>query len=380
MLAALLVSLVQEAENGGSTDDGHLRFQPIVWLFDLIPLAVVFMIFLGIRLAIMKFEKRREKTHGSEGKFAYQATQAFLLLGLIISIIIASPMDGDTKGQVLQLVTVGITAVIALSSTTLVANAMGGLMLKMMRNFKPGDYISVAGEEGRVITMGLVHTEVQNGFRDIVSVPNQLMVSNATTVVRSSGTYISANIGLGYDVPHSQVQELCVEAAKTAGLEDPFVHVMELGDFSVSYRVAGFLPEVKRLLTARSRLRKSILATLHSAGVEIASPTLMIQRVFDKQAKIIPTNVSSADLQATFHGAIEEKVFDIAEGAEKVEALRAERDQLLVTIEEAREVLSAAEGDEDKGKAGAHVERLEKTLEHHNKRIERMSAARDENR
>ncbi len=376
MLAALLVSLVQ----GESIppDDGPVRFQPILLLIETIPMAVVFLIFLGIRLAVMKLEKRREKTHGSEGKFAYQVTQAFLLLGLIISIIIASPMTGEIKSSVLQLVTIGITAVIALSSTTLVANAMGGLMLKMMRSFKPGDFISVAGEEGRVIAMGLVHTEVQNADRDIVSVPNQLMVSNSTTVVRSSGTYITATVGLGYDVPHSLVQELCVEAAKTAGLEEPFVHVLDLGDFSVSYRVAGFLPEVKRLLTARSRLRKSILATLHSAGVEIASPTLMTQRVFDKETKIIPTNVSSMELQATFHGAIEEKVFDIAEGAEKIEELRDERDKLLTSIDEAKEAVDAAEDDESKEKAKAHVERLEKTLEHHNKRIERMSAARDE--
>lgn len=379
MLATLLIGLIQ-GEEVIPPDDGSVLSQPILLLIETIPMAVVFVIFLGIRLVVMKIEKRREKTHGSEGKFAYQVTQAFMLLALIIAIIIASPMGSDTKGQVLQLVTVGVTAVIALSSTTLVANAMGGLMLKMMRSFKPGDYISVAGEEGRVIAMGLVHTQVQNAARDIVSVPNKLMVSNSTTVVRSSGTYVTASIGLGYDVPHSLVEELCVEAAKAAGLEDPFVHVMDLRDFSVSYRVAGFLPEVKHLLTARSRLRKSILSTIHGAGVEIASPTLMTQRVFDKDAKLIPTKVSSVDLPAARQGVIEEKVFDIAEGAEVIETLRSERDDLIQALAETKEAASAAENSEAKGEAKAQIEQLEKKLESSNKRIERLSTERDERR
>ena len=32
-----------------------------------------------------------------------------------------------------------------------------------------------------------------------------------------------------------------IEAAEAAGLSDPYVHIVELGDFSVSYRVCGLL-------------------------------------------------------------------------------------------------------------------------------------------
>ena len=48
-----------------------------------------------------------------------------------------------------------------------------------------------------------------------------------------------------------------------AELKDPFVQVLDLGDFSVTYRVAGLLEDTKRLLTFRSRLRVAMLDCLH---------------------------------------------------------------------------------------------------------------------
>ena len=43
---------------------------------------------------------------------------------------------------------------------------------------------------------------------------------------------------------------------------------MDLGDFSVNYRLAGFLEEVKGLVTAKSNIRVEILNTLQNADIE----------------------------------------------------------------------------------------------------------------
>lgn len=375
-MAALPPNLLPPPKEG---EPQTLLGEFLLWLQEMIPVAVVLAVFLGIKLTLAHIQKRREKLHPGEGRFAFQVTEALLLLAMVIAVVLAAPFESETRGQLLQVITVGITAVIALSSTTLVANAMGGLMLRLMKNFKPGDYVLVDGQEGRVITMGLVHTEVQNADRNIVSLPNQLMISKATTVVRSSGTYVAASLGLGYDVPHSRVIELCEEAATESGLEDPFVHISELGDYAVTYRVAGFLPEVKRLLTARSRLRKCILATLHSAGIEIASPLLQIQRVYDKETKLIPDRAQAEAPAEAKAEAFEEKVFDIAEGAEKVEELRAKRDELVEAIEEAKDA-PAPEEEEAKAEAQSELETMERKLDILNARITRMTESQKEDR
>jgi hypothetical protein len=47
-----------------------------------------------------------------------------------------------------------------------------------------------------------------------------------------------------------------------AGLRDPFVRILELGDFSVSYQIAGFLQEVKKLVATKSLLNADESDTL----------------------------------------------------------------------------------------------------------------------
>ena len=83
-------------------------------------------------------------------------------------------------------------------------------------------------------------------------------------------------------------EEQAVEAALESGLKDPFVHVRELGDHSVLYRVAGLLENVESLISARSRLRESMLDTLHAAEIEIVSPTFMNSRVYSVDREFIP--------------------------------------------------------------------------------------------
>ena len=81
-------------------------------------------------------------------------------------------------------------------------------------------------------------------------------------IVRADGNHETPGVG-------ELVEELLIDAAKKAELGDPFVHVTDLGDFSITYRVAGLLAEVKRLISARSKLRTCVLDALHEAGIEV---------------------------------------------------------------------------------------------------------------
>ena len=67
-------------------------------------------------------------------------TFAIVLLGLFLAIGLL-PIEHEVKGQILSLLGVLISAIIALSSTTLVGNAMAGIMLRLMHEFRAGDFI-----------------------------------------------------------------------------------------------------------------------------------------------------------------------------------------------------------------------------------------------
>ncbi|MDR4484640.1 MAG: mechanosensitive ion channel [Nitrospirales bacterium] len=212
----------------------------------------------------------------------------------VVLILLALPLDKETHKDLFQLLALLITAVITLSSTTFVSNALAGFMLRGMQSFRLGDFLRVESQFGRVTERGLFHTEIQTEERDLTTLPNLFLVSHPITVIRSSGTIVSATVSLGYDIPHQTIDKLLVEAALAAKLNDPFVHIMELGDYAVTYRISGFLIEVKQLLSARSKLRAKMLTTLHDAGIEIVSPVVMNQRRLEDGIRVLPPNLRIA--------------------------------------------------------------------------------------
>ncbi|MGJ8641703.1 MAG: mechanosensitive ion channel family protein [Opitutaceae bacterium] len=239
----------------------------------------------------------------------------FSIVGVVF-IILALPISDTLRGNILSLLGLVMTGVMALSSTTFVANAFAGSMLRLTRSFRVGDYIRIGEQGGRVTERGIFHTEIQTEDRDLTTFPNLYLVTNAVTVVRASGTIISATVSLGYDLEHGRVERLLIEAATKIELKDPYVHVVDLGDFSVSYKVYGFLEDIKVLITTRSRLKKAILDVLHGANVEIVSPTFMNQRPQQDGVVFIPKHSKHAKpVKVTEEKVAEEIAFDKADDA-----------------------------------------------------------------
>lgn len=281
--------------------------------------------------------------------------------GLIL-IILGLPLDGETRSQLLTLLGIIISAAIALSGSTLLSNAMAGIMLKAVRNFRSGDFLQTGEHFGRVTERGLFHTEIQTPDRDLVTLPNQLLATSAVRVVRASGTIVSATVSLGYDLPHSRIEECLLEACRTTGLEEPFVQILELGDYSVVYRAAGLLTETKQMLAYRSRLRAAILDGLHGAGMEIVSPAFTNARVFQPGDSFIPRG-GTAPADPAQDAAPVDVVFDKAEEAESLSRLEEEYRTGETGLDQARKELKEAADDAARERLQRQVENLERRLE-----------------
>lgn len=263
---------------------------------------------------------RRRWHDNPDAQFRFQLIMLALSFAGLLAIIVAMPINDALRGQLLSLIGILLSAAIALSSTTFIGNIMAGIMLKVVRNARPGDFITVADLTGRITEMDLLHTEIQTEFRDLVTVPNLYMVTQPLQVVRASGTIIQAEVSLGYDVLHTHAAEILCDAAANAGLKDGFVQVRELGDFSVTYRVAGLLEDVTSLISARSRLRSAMLDALHAANIEIVSPNFMNTRALKEDHRFIPA--WSKNGAAEVRPQAEQVAFDKAEDAASVERIR----------------------------------------------------------
>lgn len=192
--------------------------------------------------------------------------------------------------------------------TAVTSNLLAGVLLRITKPFRVGDFIRIGEHFGRVSERGLFDTEIQTETRELIALPNTYCISNPVTTIRSSGTIISASLSLGYDLDHTRIEPLLMEAAKSSGLSEPFVHILELGNFSVTYRVSGLLEDPKRLISARSKLYARVLDTLHGHGIEIMSPSFMNQRKIDDNTKLEEPESLAEDI-----------AFDKAEQAEQLE-------------------------------------------------------------
>jgi len=298
----------------------------------------------GVTVALMALNwlllRRRKDLRGGQ-RVPRQVAMAVLTLVSVITVVLTLPIDASSRNQIIGLIGLLVSAIIALSSTNIMANAMAGLLLRATRPFRVGDYIKVGEHAGRVTERGLFDTEVQSEFRELIAIPNTFIITNPVTTLRSSGALISCNLSLGFDVHHSRIEGLLITAAEQTGLDAPFVRIAEIGDFSVTYRVSGMLADIDSLLTTRSNLHRNVLDTLHGNGVEIVSPNFMNSRVFAEKTDFIPTPVATG--KQVVDDKQDEVVFDKAMSAEAVEVARLELTQEIESLEaQAKE----ASGDE----------------------------------
>lgn len=347
--------------------DSFVRFYP--WL---LPVGVALVSVLGIVLTGRVLTKRYDIASGKTQR------RQFIMLCLsvlsVILVIITLPIGDTMRGQILSLIGILLSAMIALSSTTFVGNIMAGIMLTNLRSFRIGDFVQIGEHFGRVSERGLLHVEIQTEDRDLTTLPNLFLVTQPVKVVHAEGTIVSATVSLGYDVPRQKIESALIEAAEHSELRDPFVQIIELGDFSVVYRVAGMLPEPKQLISARSRLRSKVLDHLHQSGIEIVSPNFMNTRAVDPARVFIPevmqrpSQIITSDSSPT----PEKILFDKADDAESTERLNLRVSEL---EQEIRELEKQVKSSRDEAERNALQEQLGK-LKRSQERYQAMVAER----
>lgn len=252
----------------------------------LIPSMISLLITLSLVL-IFDFLFRKRNLFARERIIQQLIFVAILITGLLF-IVFTLPIGVEDKNLILTFVSIVIGAIIAFSSTTFVANAMAGIMLRLIRPFKVGDFIKTDGTYGRVTEIYFLHTQVQSVDRDLITVPNLTLVSKPLKTIRSSGTIITTSVSLGYNISRKDIEKNLLAAAEKTSLESPFVHIEKLGDFSISYKVGGLLKDIEGIITARSDFKKNVIDSLHDSDIEIVSPTYMNQRVFSEDYVCLP--------------------------------------------------------------------------------------------
>lgn len=301
------------------------------------------------------FLGKKKKLSGDK-KFPRQIAFMLLMFVALWVLVLFLPIDANYRAEISTILGVIFSALFALSSTTILSNLMAGIVLRITQPFSIGDFIRIEEHFGRVSERGLFDTELQTEERAFVSIPNAYLIKNPINAIHASGTVVSVNLSLGYDVHHQLVEQLLLVAAEKTTLEKPFVHILALGDFSVTYRISGFLQETKNYVSFKSNLFANVLDELHGNGVEILSPNYMSQRQSDPTKKLIPIAMQTPTEKKN---SAETVIFDKAEKAENIERFRK---QLLDDISLLEIEKKSAEDDNEKAQISKRITEKESLL------------------
>jgi small-conductance mechanosensitive channel len=298
--------------------------------FPLLISTLVLVVILG---TLHYFLIHHQRSLSSEERFPRQLLMLGLTLLTMVILIVVAPLSEATRNQILALLSIAVSGVIAFSSTSFITNFMAAVVLRVTQPFKTGDFVTIDGLFGKVVARGLLDTEIQTETRELIAIPNANFTSRPVIVTRRSGIIVNSSVSLSYEISHTTVEPLLLAAAANSGLEDPYVHIIELNDFAVNYRVAGLLDDVERILTIRSELNRQILDVLHSAGLEIVSPKVTRLISQEPETRLIPEPAPISKQQDGVEA--EEIAFDKARAIETIET---EKQHLIEQIEAKKKV------------------------------------------
>jgi len=338
------------------------------------PVVVILILVLLLILNTWIFNKL--KSTASNGSITKGAISFFIILLGLLVFILALPIEQSLKGQILSFLAIIISAGIALSSTTVLGNLIAGIMNNSMNRFRNGDLIRIGEFQGRVIRKSAFHTEIQLEDSNFITIPNLYIASNPVKLTRKTNTVISASVSLGYDISRIKIEEALKEAAVATGLKDPYVYITELGDFSVVYKIHGFLDDSSKFFSTSSLLNAQVMDKLHEHKIEIVSPACMNQRRVDEK-EFIPRQVIEKP-ETKVEKSPEELVFDEAIKSEKLEIKKDYLAEIDKKQESLKEGLKDAKDEQETEKIKATVKRYDDLKDRIRKNIEEQEKTNNE--
>lgn len=314
-----------------------------------------------LSLVLLSFNKKRKARGRSQ---IVRDLMSFVLLSVWgIGLIYISPVDASVKDNTFKLIGLFLTVIAFSGSFGATKNAFAGMVLKFNSPFVPKDILLFKnkGIEGWVISIGNTSTKIQNEYGDIVYIPNSVLSNSEYTKINHKGTFIHHRIGLGYDLDKSKVKEALEEAAKSCGLDKVAVLIHDTLDHVINYEVRGYLLDVENYFAHRAHLKEAVVDSIHSKNFEITSPSHMIIRQADSNAKFMhkpSERRSSAELNEQIREASEDATekkesFKIKRAWEELEASKLDIEKKLKDL-----------GDKEKVKKKlASIKQDSKTLE-----------------
>ena len=170
---------------------------------------------------------------------------------------------------------------LALATQGVLGNLVAGLSIIFAKPFRVGEYISIVGEEGLVVTITLFTTTLTHPDRSRVVIPNRKIVGE---ILHNFGTVrqIDIVVSVAYDTDINSAVAAISEVlqANSRVLRDPapIVQTVLLGDSSVNIGIRPWVGVADYRL-AVGEINEAVLNMFRSRGIVIPFPQREIRLI-----------------------------------------------------------------------------------------------------
>ena len=204
-------------------------------------------------------------------------------IGFIISVILAVAAMGVDLSN-LAVIAGALSVGIGFGLQDVIKNLVSGIIILFERPFKVGDWVILAGEEGKIKQINIRSTELETFTKRSVIIPNATLISSSLINLTHGDNWQRQSIvvGVSYDADVDLVTRLLIECAKAnkkvAKVPAPMVVFKDFGASSLDFELRFHVADVRSDWGASSELRYAILKRFREENVEIAYPQLDIHQ------------------------------------------------------------------------------------------------------
>ena len=244
----------------------------------LVALAIVFIgkfIANMVRQGVVKVMRHRGM---DEAIISFLSSLLYGMLFVIVLIAAISHLGFNTTSLVAIVGAAGLAIGLALQGS--LSNFASGVLLIILKPFKSGDFIDVAGVSGIVEEIHVFSTKLRTGDNKAVIIPNgKITSSTITNFSTKPERRLDLVIGVSYDADLAKTKALLTKLTSEHELvlkdKEIVIGVQELAESSVNFVVRPWVTSADYWILHRDLLEK-IKVSLDEAGIEIPYPQLSL--------------------------------------------------------------------------------------------------------
>ncbi len=212
---------------------------------------------------------------------------ALVAVGLLIALELmdATALVGATLGAA------GVVGIaVGFAFRDIIENYLAGLLLSMRHPFEPNDFVSIDGNEGKVVRLTSRATVLLTLAGNHLRIPNaKVFKAVLVNYTQNPRRRIDFEVGVGVNEDLAQVQQLGTGAlaAMDAIIDEPppLGLVERLGDSSVSVHFYAWLDQRSTdFFKAQSEAIRLVKRAFDDAGIEMPAPVYQVQVSRDIEA------------------------------------------------------------------------------------------------